>query len=51
MESASHPRSRSWNSTRLRDRLRALSLPRPELAVLLVLAALRHSLPMRRIVT
>jgi 4-amino-4-deoxy-L-arabinose transferase-like glycosyltransferase len=40
MESATHPHSRSWNSTRLRDRLRAL--PRPELAVLLVLAALLY---------
>jgi 4-amino-4-deoxy-L-arabinose transferase-like glycosyltransferase len=39
MESATHPHSRSWNSTRLRDRLRALPLPRPELAALLVLAA------------
>jgi 4-amino-4-deoxy-L-arabinose transferase-like glycosyltransferase len=40
MESATHPHSRSWNSTRLRDRLHALPLPRPELAVLLALAAL-----------
>jgi 4-amino-4-deoxy-L-arabinose transferase-like glycosyltransferase len=42
MESATHQHSRSWNSTRLRDRLRALPLPRPELAVLLVLAALLY---------
>ncbi len=42
MESATHPRPRSWNSTRLRDRLRALPLPRPELAALLVLAALLY---------
>ncbi|MGH2939900.1 MAG: ArnT family glycosyltransferase, partial [Solirubrobacterales bacterium] len=42
MESATHPHPRSWNSTRLRDRLRALPLPRPELAVLLVLAALLY---------
>jgi 4-amino-4-deoxy-L-arabinose transferase-like glycosyltransferase len=39
MESATHPHSRPWNSTRLRDRLRALRLPRPELAALLALAA------------
>ncbi|HEX4753904.1 MAG TPA: hypothetical protein VH268_13490, partial [Solirubrobacterales bacterium] len=42
MESATRPHSRSWNSTRLRDRIRALPLPRPELAVLLVLAALLY---------
>jgi 4-amino-4-deoxy-L-arabinose transferase-like glycosyltransferase len=46
MESATHPNHRSWNSTRLRDRLperlRALPLPRPELAVLLSLAALLY---------
>ncbi len=42
MESATHPHPRSWNSTRLRDRLRALPLPRPELAVLLALAALLY---------
>jgi 4-amino-4-deoxy-L-arabinose transferase-like glycosyltransferase len=39
MESATHPRTRPWNSTRLRERLRAVPLPRPELAALLVLAA------------
>jgi len=42
MESATHPHSRPWNSTRLRERLRALPLPRPELAVLLALAALLY---------
>jgi 4-amino-4-deoxy-L-arabinose transferase-like glycosyltransferase len=42
MESATHPHSRSWNSTRLRDRLRAVRLPRPELAALLVLAAVLY---------
>jgi 4-amino-4-deoxy-L-arabinose transferase-like glycosyltransferase len=42
MESATHPHPRSWNSTRLRGRLRAVSLPRPELAVLLALAALLY---------
>jgi 4-amino-4-deoxy-L-arabinose transferase-like glycosyltransferase len=42
MESATHPHSRSWKSTRLRDRLRALPLPRPELAVLLALAAVLY---------
>jgi len=42
MESATHPHPRSWNSTRLRERLRALRLPRPELGVLLVLAALLY---------
>jgi 4-amino-4-deoxy-L-arabinose transferase-like glycosyltransferase len=42
MESATHPHPRSWNSTRLRDRLRALPLPRLELAVLLLLAALLY---------
>lgn len=42
MESATHPRSSSWNPTRLRDRLRAVPLPRPELAALLVLAALLY---------
>jgi 4-amino-4-deoxy-L-arabinose transferase-like glycosyltransferase len=39
MESATHPHSRPWNSTRLRDRLRAMRLPRPDLAALLALAA------------
>ncbi|MFT3865294.1 MAG: glycosyltransferase family 39 protein [Solirubrobacterales bacterium] len=42
MESATHPHPRSWNSSRMRDRLRAVPLPRPELAVLLVLAALLY---------
>jgi 4-amino-4-deoxy-L-arabinose transferase-like glycosyltransferase len=46
MESATHSHHRSWNSSRLRDRLperlRALPLPRPELAVLLCLAALLY---------
>ncbi|HEY5332296.1 MAG TPA: glycosyltransferase family 39 protein [Solirubrobacterales bacterium] len=42
MESATHPHPRSWNSTRRRDRLRALPLPRPELAALLALAALLY---------
>jgi 4-amino-4-deoxy-L-arabinose transferase-like glycosyltransferase len=46
MESATHPHRRSWNPTRLRDRLperlRTLPLPRPELAVLLGLAALLY---------
>lgn len=46
MESATHPHHKSWNSTRLRDRLperlRAMPLPRPELAVLLGLAALLY---------
>jgi 4-amino-4-deoxy-L-arabinose transferase-like glycosyltransferase len=46
MESATQPHQTSWNSTRLRDRLperlRALPLPRPELAVLLGLAALLY---------
>jgi 4-amino-4-deoxy-L-arabinose transferase-like glycosyltransferase len=42
MESATHPNPRSWNSTRRRGRLRALPLPRPELAVLLALAALLY---------
>jgi 4-amino-4-deoxy-L-arabinose transferase-like glycosyltransferase len=42
MESATHPHPRSWNSTRLRERLRAVPLPRPELAVLLALAALLY---------
>jgi 4-amino-4-deoxy-L-arabinose transferase-like glycosyltransferase len=42
MESATHQHPRSWNSTRLRDRLRALPLPRPELAALLALAALLY---------
>jgi 4-amino-4-deoxy-L-arabinose transferase-like glycosyltransferase len=44
MESATHPQPTSWNSTpsRLRDRLRALPLPRPELAALLVLAAVLY---------
>jgi 4-amino-4-deoxy-L-arabinose transferase-like glycosyltransferase len=46
MESATHPHQTSWNSTRLRDRLperlRSLPLPRPELAVLLGLAALLY---------
>jgi 4-amino-4-deoxy-L-arabinose transferase-like glycosyltransferase len=38
MESATHPHSRSWNSTRLR----AVRLPRPELAALLALAAVLY---------
>src|SRR3954451_2323301 len=42
MESATQPHPRSWNSNRLRERLRAVPLPRPELAVLLVLAALLY---------
>jgi 4-amino-4-deoxy-L-arabinose transferase-like glycosyltransferase len=43
METATHPHSRPWNSsTRLRDRLRAVPLPRPELAALLVLAAVLY---------
>jgi 4-amino-4-deoxy-L-arabinose transferase-like glycosyltransferase len=42
MESATTPHPRSWNSTRLRDRLRAVPLPRPELAVLLVLAGVLY---------
>jgi 4-amino-4-deoxy-L-arabinose transferase-like glycosyltransferase len=42
MESATHPNPRSWNATRLREWLRALPLPRPELAVLLALAALLY---------
>jgi 4-amino-4-deoxy-L-arabinose transferase-like glycosyltransferase len=42
MESATHPNSRPWNSTRLRDRLRAMRLPRPELAALLALAAVLY---------
>jgi 4-amino-4-deoxy-L-arabinose transferase-like glycosyltransferase len=42
MESATHPNSRPWNSTRLRDRLRAVRLPRPELAALLALAAVLY---------
>jgi 4-amino-4-deoxy-L-arabinose transferase-like glycosyltransferase len=46
MESATHSHHKSWNSTRLRDRLparlRALPLPRPELAVLMCLAALLY---------
>jgi 4-amino-4-deoxy-L-arabinose transferase-like glycosyltransferase len=42
MESATHPHPRSWNSTRLRDRLRAVRLPRPELAALLALAAVLY---------
>jgi 4-amino-4-deoxy-L-arabinose transferase-like glycosyltransferase len=42
MESATHPHSRPWNSTRLRDRLRAVRLPRPELAALLALAAVLY---------
>jgi 4-amino-4-deoxy-L-arabinose transferase-like glycosyltransferase len=43
METATHPHPRPWNSsTRLRDRLRAVPLPRPELAVLLVLAAVLY---------
>ena len=43
METATHPPPRPWNSsTRLRDRLRAVPLPRPELAALLVLAALLY---------
>jgi 4-amino-4-deoxy-L-arabinose transferase-like glycosyltransferase len=42
MESATHPHQRSWNSTRRRNRLRALPLPRPELTALLALAALLY---------
>lgn len=42
MESATHPHPRSWNPTHLRDRLRAVPLPRPELAALLVLAAILY---------
>lgn len=42
MESATQPHPRTWTSTRLRDRLRALPLPRPELAVLLALAAVLY---------
>jgi 4-amino-4-deoxy-L-arabinose transferase-like glycosyltransferase len=42
MESATHPHSRPWNSTRLRDRLRAVRLPRPELAALLAIAAVLY---------
>jgi 4-amino-4-deoxy-L-arabinose transferase-like glycosyltransferase len=42
MESATHPHPRSWNPTRLRDRLRAVPLPRPELAALLAIAALLY---------
>jgi 4-amino-4-deoxy-L-arabinose transferase-like glycosyltransferase len=42
MESATHPHPRSWNSTRLRDRLRAVPRPRPELAALLALAAVLY---------
>jgi 4-amino-4-deoxy-L-arabinose transferase-like glycosyltransferase len=42
MESATHQHPRSWNSTRRRDRLRVLPLPRPELAAVLVLAALLY---------
>jgi 4-amino-4-deoxy-L-arabinose transferase-like glycosyltransferase len=38
MESMSHPQSPTWSRTRLRDKLRSLPLPRPELAALLVLA-------------
>lgn len=38
MESATHPTPRSWNSTRLRS----VRLPRPELAALLVLAAVLY---------
>jgi 4-amino-4-deoxy-L-arabinose transferase-like glycosyltransferase len=42
MESTTHPHPRSWTSTRRRDRLRALPLPRLELAGLLALAALLY---------
>jgi 4-amino-4-deoxy-L-arabinose transferase-like glycosyltransferase len=42
MEGATHPHPRSWSSTRLRDRLRAVRLPRPELAALLALAAVLY---------
>ncbi|HVW47437.1 MAG TPA: glycosyltransferase family 39 protein, partial [Solirubrobacterales bacterium] len=42
MESATHPRPRPWSPIRLRDRLRAVPLPRPELAALLVLAAILY---------
>lgn len=41
MESATHPQSpASWSFPRLRERLGSLPLPRPELAALMVLAAL-----------
>ncbi len=40
MESATHPQSPAWSRPRLRDRLRSLPLPRPELAALLLLAGL-----------
>ncbi len=40
MESATHPQSPVWNPTRLRERLRSVPLPRPELAALLLLAGL-----------
>ncbi|HEX4730908.1 MAG TPA: hypothetical protein VH299_06540 [Solirubrobacterales bacterium] len=51
MESARTHAHGPGGSTRLRDRVWALPLPRPELAVLLVLTALRRPLQMRRIVT
>lgn len=38
MESMTHPQSPTWSRSRLRDKLRSLPLPRPELAALLVLA-------------
>ncbi len=38
MESLTHSQSPTWSRTRLRDKLRSLPLPRPELAALLVLA-------------
>jgi len=37
MESLSQPQSPTWSRPRLRDKLRSLPLPRPELAALLVL--------------
>jgi 4-amino-4-deoxy-L-arabinose transferase-like glycosyltransferase len=42
MESATHPHPRSWNATGLRDRLRTVPLPRPELAALLAVAAVLY---------
>jgi 4-amino-4-deoxy-L-arabinose transferase-like glycosyltransferase len=38
MESMTHPQSPTWSRTRLRDKLRSLPWPRPELAALLALA-------------
>jgi 4-amino-4-deoxy-L-arabinose transferase-like glycosyltransferase len=39
MESATHPQSPTWSRPRLQEKLRSLPWPRPELAALLVLAA------------